>query len=71
MLGDSFTCRYEAGGQTLRRVEVAEDVIVATNDLRDRIICWHPNEPARPYANVGVAQMTGRSVQDVCLLPAV
>ena len=71
VLGDSFTCRYEAGGQTLRRVEVAEDVIVATNDLRDRIICWHPNEPARPFANVGVAQMTGRSVQDVCLLPAV
>jgi len=69
VLGDSFTCRYEAGGQTLRRVEVAPDLIVATNDLRDRLICWSPGQPDQPIASVGVSRLCGRSVQDVCLVP--
>jgi hypothetical protein len=71
VLGDSFACRYEAGGQTLRRVEVAPDLLVATNDLRDRLICWTPGEPARPFATIGVARICQRSVQDVCLVPKV
>ncbi len=66
--GDSYACRYEAGGQTLRRVEVAPDVIVATNDVRDRLVCWQPSQPARPSAVVPVARLTRRSVQDVCLV---
>jgi hypothetical protein len=70
VLGDSFVCRYEAGGQTLRRVEVAPDLIVATNEVRDRLICWAPGEPAKPHDIVPVAQLTGHSVQDVCLIPA-
>ena len=69
VLGDSFACRYEAGGQTLRRVEVAPDVLVATNDLRDRLICWTPGEPARPFATIGVSRICQRSIQDVCLVP--
>lgn len=69
VLGDSFECRYEAGGQTLRRVEVAPDLIVATNDLRDRLICWKPGEPATPKATIGVARLCGHSIQDVCLVP--
>jgi hypothetical protein len=68
VLGDSFSCRYEAGGQTLRRVELAPDMLVATNDLRDRLICWTPGQPAHPIATIGVARLTGRSVQDVCLV---
>ncbi len=70
VLGDTFTCRYEAGGQTLRRVEVAPDIIVATNDVRDRLICWHLHRPAEPYGVAPVARLTGHSVQDVCLVPA-
>ena len=71
VLGDTFTCRYEAGGQTLRRTEVASDLIVATNELRDRLICWRPGQPAKPYGVAQVARLTGRSIQDVCLLSAV
>jgi hypothetical protein len=69
VLGDSFTCRYEAGGQTLRRVEVADDLLVATNDLRDRLICWSPGQPGRPRTTIAVGAMCGRSIQDVCLIP--
>jgi hypothetical protein len=68
VLGDTFACEYEAGGQTLRRVEVAPDVLVATNDLRDRLICWTPGQPARPSATIGISSICGRSIQDVCLV---
>ncbi len=68
VLGDNFACEYEAGGQTLRRVEVGPDIIVATNDLRDRLICWTPGQPAKPSATIGVSSLCGRSIQDVCLV---
>jgi hypothetical protein len=71
VLGDTFECRYEAGGQTLRRVEVAPDLLVATNDLRDRLICWAPGEPSTPKATIGVSRLCGHSIQDVCLVPNV
>jgi len=67
--GDSYACRYEAGGQTLRRVEVAPDLLVAINDVRDRLICWRPSQPVRPSAVVPVSRLLRRSVQDVCLVP--
>ncbi|MDO8629286.1 MAG: hypothetical protein Q7R41_02235, partial [Phycisphaerales bacterium] len=70
VIGDSFACHYEAGGQTMRRVEVAPDLLVATNDLRDRLLCWTPGKPERPSAVINVAAMTGQSIQDVCLVPS-
>lgn len=70
VLGDSFVCHYEAGGQTLRRVEVTDDLIAATNDLRDRLILWSPARPNRPSAILPIGAMTGRSVQDVALIAA-
>ncbi|MBI4717637.1 MAG: hypothetical protein HY763_07525 [Planctomycetes bacterium] len=70
VLGDSFACRYEAGGQTLRRVEVAPDLVAATNDLRDRLFLWAPGKPERPLATLPVGAMIGHSIQDVCLLRA-
>jgi hypothetical protein len=69
VLGDNFTCRYEAGGQTVRRVEVADDLLVATNDLRDRLFLWKLGEPGRPFATINVAAITQHSIQDVCLVP--
>lgn len=69
VLGDNYSCRYEAGGQTLRRVEVATDLLVATNDLRDRLIYWKPSQPQQPTSIVSVAQLCGHSIQDVCLVP--
>jgi hypothetical protein len=69
VIGDSFACRYEAGGQTLRRVEVAPDLLVATNELRDRLILWKPDKPDTPIGTIGVARQTTRHIQDVCLPP--
>lgn len=69
VVSDSFACRYEAGGQTLRRVEVAADILVATNDLRDRLLCWSAGQPDRPTSTIAVSQICQRSIQDVCLLP--
>lgn len=69
VLGDTYVCRYEAGGQTLRRVEVAPDLLVATNDTRDRLICWSPSQPGQPAAVVAVSRICRHSVQDVCLVP--
>ncbi len=68
VMGDTFACRYEASGQTLRRVDVAPDLITATNDLRDRLLHWRPGRPAEPYAMTHVGRLTGHSVQDVCLV---
>lgn len=69
VIGDSFTCRYEAGGQTLRRVEPAADYVAATNDARDRIILFAADKPEQPAAVIPVSQLTGRSIQDACLIP--
>ncbi len=69
VLGDAFVCRYEAGGQTIRRAEAAPDIVVGTTDARDRIIVWQADHPDRPSDVVNVAQLTGHSVQDVCLIP--
>ncbi|MBU0718272.1 MAG: hypothetical protein KJ749_08495, partial [Planctomycetes bacterium] len=68
VLGDSFVCRYEAGGQTLRRAEIAADVIVALNELRDRLICWVPGKPDHPQETIAISRICGRSVQDICLV---
>jgi hypothetical protein len=69
VLGDSFASRYEAGGQTIRRAEVAPDLIAATTDARDRVLLWTPEEPAHPSAVLAISRLTGHSVQDICLLP--
>ncbi len=68
VLGDTFSCQYEAGGQTLRRVEVAPDLLVATTELRDRLVCWKPGNPKRPFASIALSSLTGRSIQDFCLV---
>ncbi len=69
VLGDSFTCRYEATGQTIRRAEVAPDIVAGTTDSRDRVIVWDVRNPLQPSAILQITRQTGRSVQDVCLVP--
>jgi len=70
VLDDSYVCRYEAGGQTIRRIEVAPDIIVALNELRDRLFCWEIGRPEKPFAAIQVAAQTGHSIQDIALFPA-
>lgn len=67
VIGDDFVRFYEAGGQTLRRVEVARDIVVGTNELRDRLFVWDTGAPGRARSVIPIGSITGRSVQDVCL----
>ncbi|NOT00917.1 MAG: hypothetical protein HOP29_09835 [Phycisphaerales bacterium] len=71
VLDDRLTCRYEAGGQTVLRVEVAYDLIAGTTEMRDRLICWLPGEPGKPHSVAAVGRVTHHSIQDVCLIPGV
>lgn len=68
VVGDTFSCRYEAGGQTIRRVAVAADLLVGLNELRDRLFVWPVGHPRQPAAIIPVAAATGRTIQDVCLV---
>lgn len=70
VVGDAYACRYEAGGQTIRRAEVSADLIVAINDPRDQMIFWNPNQPGEPAAIIPVMRISRHSVQDVCLVPS-
>jgi hypothetical protein len=70
VLGDTFACRYEAGGQTIRRAECAADVVAATTDARDRVLLWKTDQPQHPASVVSILRLTGHSVQDVCLVPS-
>ncbi|MCB9850912.1 MAG: hypothetical protein H6817_09450 [Phycisphaerales bacterium] len=69
VIGDTFTCRYEAGGQTVRRAECAADVVAGTTDARDRILIWRADEPHQPVSVININRLTGRSIQDACLIP--
>lgn len=68
VVGDTFVCRYETGGEGVRRCAVAGDVFVAIDDLRDRLICWRPGGAKAPYAVIAVAAQCGHTIQDVCLV---
>ncbi|MGB0716353.1 MAG: SPFH domain-containing protein [Phycisphaerae bacterium] len=67
VLDDSFVMHYEAGGQTLRRAEANRNVVVAMNDLRDRLICWTPGEGDRATHVIPVAAAHQAHIQDFCL----
>ncbi|MCK4660176.1 MAG: hypothetical protein KAV82_11700 [Phycisphaerae bacterium] len=69
VVGDTFTCRYEAGGQTLQRAVVASDLIVATDDPRQRLLIWRPDQTSQPIAGIHVARLTNHSIQDTALVP--
>ncbi len=68
VLGDNFSARYEAGGQTIKKLESAPDLLVGTTEVGDRILIWSPDQPHRPIASIIVHEMTNRWVKDVCLL---
>jgi len=70
VIGDSHACRYETGAARVRRAAAGEDLFVAMNDNRDRLIAWRPDKPAAPAATVVVPYLTGGSIQDLCLVPA-
>ena len=69
VLGDAYSCTY-SGEQTIRFAQAAPDLLVGVNDLRDRAVLWHPDDPAAPLATLHVSRLTGHTIQDVLLLPA-
>lgn len=64
----SIECRYDAGGNIVRRAAVGDDLLVAMNDARDRLLLWVTREPTAPPTVIPVAPLTGGRVQDVCLV---
>lgn len=70
MLDEACSTRYEAGGQTLRRVEPSQDLMVALTEMRDRLLLWKTGQPSVAFATVNVVGLCGHTVQDFCLVPA-
>ena len=68
-LADALACRYHGGGEEIRWASAADDLIAGVNTQRDRLLLWHPYRPDEPFAVVPIAQWTGHSIQDVCLIP--
>jgi hypothetical protein len=66
---DNYIRRYESGSVPVRRAAVAEDIFVAMNDNRDRLIAWNPRDAARPSAVLIVPHLTGNTIQDLCIIP--
>jgi hypothetical protein len=70
VVDDGYVRRYESGALPVRRAAVAEDLFVAMNDNRDRLIAWDPRTPGEPAAAVVIPYLTGNTIQDLCLVPA-
>lgn len=68
VLGDNFLCRFEAGGQTIRRVEAADDLLLGLSDTRDRLFLWTTGKPDQLPQIIPVHRLVGQSVQDICLI---
>ncbi len=69
VLNDLYTRRYEAGAHRVRRAAAAEDLIVAMNDNRDRLLAWDPRDPSEPSAVTIIPHLTANTIQDLCLIP--
>ena len=52
----------------IRRAWACDDVVVGLSDHRDSLIVMNANMPQRTGREVHVARMTGRSVQDACIV---
>lgn len=65
VLGDAYVCRYEAAGRNLRWALAGEDLLIAVNDLRDRVLLWQPHHPQAPLRQVNIGRLCGQQVQDV------
>jgi len=52
----------------VRRASACDDVVVALNDARDRLIVLNANWPGRAVREVPVGRWSGRSVQDAALV---
>lgn len=70
ILGDTFQCLYEGAHTPVRRCEVAEDILAGISSNRDKVFCWLPHAAAAPSATLQVSRLTGRTVQDIALIPA-
>ncbi len=68
--GDNYSSRYASGELLIRRAAAAEDVFIAMNDNRDRLVAWDPRRPASPIGTIIIPHLTGSNIQDMCLVPS-
>lgn len=60
----------ESSHQVIRRAWVADDLIVAMRDLRDRLILLHADEPSRGGRTISMIDLLGREIEDACIVTA-
>lgn len=58
----------EAPRQSIRRAWVADDLVVAMRDLRDRLILLHADEPARAGRTISMIDLLGHEIEDACIV---
>lgn len=69
VIGDAYRGEYRAA-MPIRWGFAADDVIVGVDDNRDRLLIWALDDPNEPVASASIGRLSGRSIQDVALLPA-
>ena len=65
---EGVTTRLLECSTPIRRAWACDDVVVGLSDHRDSLIVMNANMPQRTGREVHVARMTGRSIQDACIV---
>ena len=65
---EGVTTRLLVARIPIRRAWACDDVVVGLNSLRDRLIVMDANQPERKGREAKIAQMTGRPIQDACIV---
>ncbi len=66
--GEGVVTRLLDSATPIRRAWACDDVVVGLNQLRDRLVVMNANLPERTGREAKIAQMTGQSIQDACLV---
>ncbi len=69
VIDDAHRIEFRAP-EAVRWAWVAEDVIVAANERRDRLFLWPIAAPDEPAASFPVGRLTGHTLQDAAVLAA-
>ena len=65
---EGVTTRLLEARTPIRRAWACDDVVMGLNHLRDRLIVMNANLPERTGREAKIAQMTGQTIQDACIV---
>jgi hypothetical protein len=65
---EGIVTRLLESATPIRRAWACDDLVVGLNQLRDRLVVMNANLPERTGREVRIAQMTGQSIQDACIV---